>query len=172
MIAYTQRRPIIWSAAAHHEIPPPRPDEFGYRSYVGVPLVDDGTVVAIVEAVDFIQADQIDRHVTVIEQRLSSVGKVTAVEAEQVPVQAEPVATHGLTETSILDLVLRPPLDPEDIIEVSPQEWMLINQLNGELPLSETALAAGLATPQAITAAATLLERGLIKVGRENRRRG
>jgi GAF domain-containing protein len=172
MIAYTQRRPIIWSAAAHHEIPPPRPDEFGYRSYVGVPLVDDGAVVAIVEAVDFTQADQIDRHVTVIEQRLSSLGKVTAIETQQTPVQAEPIVTHGLTETTILDIVLRPPLDPDDVIEVSPQEWMLINELNGERPLSETAVAAGLATPQAITTAAALLERGLIRVGRENRRRG
>src|SRR5215212_5779995 len=30
MIAFSQRRPFIWSGTVQHEIPPPRPDEFGY----------------------------------------------------------------------------------------------------------------------------------------------
>ncbi|MFL5762083.1 MAG: GAF domain-containing protein [Thermomicrobiales bacterium] len=176
MIAFSQRRPVIWSGTVQHEIPPPRPDEFGYRSYLGVPFVNGGNVVAIVEAVDFAQADHINQHVAVVEQRLSILGQVGPVEAQIVPVEAPPEPppppTHGLTEETVLDLVLRLPLDPDDALEVAPLEWMLINQLNGERSLSENAVAAGLGTPEAILVAAVLLERGLVKVGRENRRRG
>jgi hypothetical protein len=176
MAIFTQRRSMVWNATSRHEIPPPRPDEFGYRSYVGAPLINDGEVVAVVEAVDFAQADQVERHLSVVEARLSTLGNVNPVDTPRTPTQTvsppPEASTHGLTEETVLDLVLRPSIDPDSVIEIAPQEWMLVNQLNGERPLSESASAAGLATQQAISVAALLLERGLIKIGRENRRRG
>jgi GAF domain-containing protein len=174
MIAYAQRRSIIWSPTSNHEIPTPRPDEFGYDSYVGVPLLKGGEVVAVVEAVDFENADDLDRYVGTIEKRLSSIGAIEAA-ASDLPTAAPsppPPPTHGLTEASVLDLVLRPPIDPDAIIEVSPEEWNLLNQLNGERPLEENARAAGVSPAYAISIAAVLLGRGLIKEGREERRRG
>jgi hypothetical protein len=139
-------------------------------------LINGGEVVAIVEAVDFAQADQVEQHLSVVETRLSSLGKVDPIDTPRTPTQTvspPPAApTHGLTEETVLDLVLRPSMNQDAVIEIAPQEWMLINQLNGERQLSETATAAGLSTQQAISVAAVLLERGLIKIGRENRRRG
>jgi len=173
MVSFSQRKTIVWSATGKQNLSAPRPDEFGYRSYVGVPLVNDGVVSAIVEAVDFAKPDEIDRFVTVIEQRFSSLGRAGMVEsARATTVQPESVPTHGLTEASVLDLVLRPPYESDAVIEISPQELQLITHLNGDRSLSETATAAGLAASQAITLAAKLLDRGLVKVGRENRRRG
>jgi hypothetical protein len=176
MAVFTQRRSLVWNGVSRHEIPQPRPDEFGYRSYVGAPLLSGGEVVAIVEAVDFAQADQVERHLSVVETRLSSLGKVETADSPRTSTQtvspAPAASTHGLTEETVLDLVLRPSMEPDEVIEIAPQEWMLINQLNGERPLAETASAAGLPTQQAISVAALLLERGLIKIGRENRRRG
>jgi len=174
MIAFSQRRPIVWSPTSTHDIPSPRPDEFGYDSYVGVPLLKAGQVVAVVEAVDFEKSDQLDRHVSAIEKRMTSLGTIEQVDTG--PPAAAPVpataTTHGHTDASVLDLVLRPPIDPDAVIEVSPDEWNLINQLNGERKLAENARAAGMEPSHAITVAAVLLERGLIKEGRENRRRG
>jgi GAF domain-containing protein len=172
MIAFSQRRAIVWSPTSDHEIPSPRPDEFGYDSYVGVPLLKAGEVVAVVEAVDFEQTENLDRHVVAIEKRLSSLGTLDQSAPAAAPASPAPPPTHGLTDDSVLDLVLRPPIDPDAVIEVSPDEWNLINQLNGERPLAENARAAGIAPAQAITVAAVLLQRGLIREGRENRRRG
>jgi hypothetical protein len=174
MIAFTQRRSIVWSPTSNHEIPSPRPDEFGYDSYVGVPLLKAGEVVAVVEAVDFEQSDHLDRYVGAIEKQMASLGRIEQTAFDQPAAAPSPAAplTHGLTEASVLDLVLRPPIDPDAVIEVSPDEWNLINQLNGERQLAENARAAGMEPSQAITVAAVLLGRGLIREGRENRRRG
>jgi hypothetical protein len=77
-----------------------------------------------------------------------------------------------LTEASVLDLVLRPPIDPDALIEILPDEWNLLNQLNGQRTLGVNARTIGMAPAQVITVAASLLERGLVREGREERRRG
>ncbi|MER3438669.1 MAG: hypothetical protein C4346_14360, partial [Chloroflexota bacterium] len=78
---------------------------------------------------------------------------------------------QGLDEAVVLDLVLQPPGDPDAVFEISPQEWALLNQLNGERSLGMAAAAAGMSLSVATTVATSLLERGLIRIGREDRRR-
>jgi GAF domain-containing protein len=177
MLAFTQRRSIVFGPASGQDLPSPRPDEFGYHSYIGVPVLNGGEVIAVVEAVDFEQTDHLDLHVGAIEKLMAMLCKIEQAPVPDKPAPAEqpmppPPPTHGLSEASVLDLVLRLQLNSDAVIEISPDEWKLLNQLNGERPLSEIAQAAGKSPEQAISIAASLLGRGLIKEGREHRRRG
>jgi hypothetical protein len=67
--------------------------------------------------------------------------------------------------------VPRPPCDPDDPFTIAPDEWRLLFHLDGE-QTREAAAVTGLAPQFAATVAAQLLERGLIRLGKETRRRG
>jgi GAF domain len=171
MVAYHQKRPVMLAADRPHEPSLPLPSDLGFRSYLGVPVVSEGEVVAVIEAVDLARADDLERNAAALEQAVAAVAEALAADRRRHGWRPPGTPAHDLTETAILDLVLRPPVGADDTFEVSPQEWLLLNQLNGERPLVDAATAAGIQFGVASTVAASLLERGLIRVGRENRRR-
>jgi hypothetical protein len=171
MSAYHQRRPLMLSPDRPQEPSVPRPSELGFTSYLGVPVVSGDDVVAVVEAIDVARTEDLDRYASSLEQAVAAVAETLAAESRRHGWRPSGSPSHGLTETTVLDLVLRPPVEADDTFEVSPQEWLLLNQLNGERTLEAVATAAGIQFGVASTVAASLLERGLIRVGREHRRR-
>lgn len=171
MSAFHQKRALILSADRPHDPSVPRPVDLGLESYLGVPVVSGGDVVAVIEAVDVARVDELERHADALEQAVAALAEALAAESRRHGWRPAGTPSHGLTETTVLDLVLRPPVEADDTFEVSPQEWLILNQLNGERPLGDVAAAAGIQFGIASAVAASLLERGLIRVGRENRRR-
>jgi hypothetical protein len=149
----------------------PRLSELGLKSYLGVPIAVNGTAVAVVEAIDVAQPDNLERYATSLEQSVTVLANRFATEAQRDAWRRVDEPQSGLTEQSVLDLVLRPPGEADDAIEISPAEWAILNQLNGERQLGAIAQASRLATSQVTNLASSLLERGLVRVGRENRRR-
>ena len=79
--------------------------------------------------------------------------------------------THDLGPTTIIDLVLRQPYDAHEAFEVSPAEWSLIANANGERSIKQLADATAMPVGQIISLAGSLIERGLLRTGKENRRR-
>ncbi|MEA2583865.1 MAG: hypothetical protein QOF33_1950 [Thermomicrobiales bacterium] len=171
MSAYHQKRTLILSTDRPHEPSLPRLSDLGLKSYLGVPVVSGGDVVAVIEAVDVGHAEELEQHADALDRAVDALADVLAAESRRHGWRPPNSPSHGLTETTILDLVLRPPIEADDTFEVSPQEWQILIQLNGERPLGEAATAAGIQFGVASTVAASLLERGLIRVGRESRRR-
>jgi hypothetical protein len=171
MSAYHQKRALILSVDRPHEASVPRPSDLGFKSYLGVPVISGGDVVAIIEAVDVARVEEMERHADAIEHAVDALAEALAAESRRHGWRPTGTPSHGLTETTMLDLVLRPPIEADDTFEVSPQEWLILNQFDGDRSLDDVAAAAGLQFGIASTVAASLLERGLIRVGRENRRR-
>jgi hypothetical protein len=171
MSAYHQKRPVLLAADRAPEPSLPHLGDLGIKSYLGMPVVSGGDVVAVLEAVDVARAEDLDRYAATLKQAVAEVAEALAAESRKHGWRPGGSPTHGLTETTVLDLVLRPPVETDDSFEVSPQEWLILNQLNGERPLEEVAAAAGIQFGVVSTVAASLLERGLIRVGREHRRR-
>lgn len=171
-IAFAQKRSLLLGPDRPHAIPAPRVTELGFRSYLGLPLVNAGEVVAVLEAVDVAQSELLERYAANLEPTVAALAEAFASERRRVGLRPQQSPQHGLTGEAVLDLVLRPPIDQDATIELAPTDWALLHRLNGERPLLDAASAAGLALPHAIATAAALLERGLIRIGRENRRRG
>jgi GAF domain-containing protein len=171
MSAYHQKRALILSPDRPHEPAVPRPSDLGFKSYLGVPVVNGGEVVAVIEAVDVARVEEIERHADAIEQAVDALAEALAAESRRHGWRPTGTPSHGLTETTILDLVLRPPIEADDTFEVSPQEWVILNQFDGNRSLDDVATAAGLQFGVASAVAASLLERGLVRIGRESRRR-
>jgi hypothetical protein len=172
MSAYLQRRTFILSADRPHEPSVPRPADLGFTSYLGVPVVSNDDVVAVIEAIDVSQSDDLDHLAAELEQAVDAVAEALAEESRRHGWHPSASPARALSETTVLDLVLRPSIDTDDTFEVSPQEWLLLNQLDGDLNLGDVATNAGIKFGVAATVAASLLERGLIRVGKEARRRG
>jgi hypothetical protein len=169
--AYEQMRPIALSADHPSDPALPQLSELGLKSYLGVPIVMSGTPVAIIEAIDVSQTENLDHYAEALEQSVSSLANRFATDAQRDAWQRSDSPNSGLTEQSVLDLVLRPPADADDTVEISPPEWAILNQLNGERTLGAVAKEAGMSANQVTGLASSLLERGLVRVGRENRRR-
>lgn len=149
----------------------PQLAELGLKSYIGVPIVTNETAVAVVEAIDVAQSDNLERYATALEQAVTSLANRFATETQRDAWNRSDRPDSGLTDQSVLDLVLRPPGELDDTIEISPAEWAILNQLNGERSLGAIAQASRLPVSQVTSLASSLLERGLVRVGRENRRR-
>jgi hypothetical protein len=164
-------RPVMLSA--DHPVDPGLPplSELGLKSYLGVPIVIEGRAVAIVEAIDVAQPDNLDQYATSLEQAVTSLANRFATDAQREAWDRSIRPDQGLTEQSVLDLVLRSPGDVDGTIEITLPEWSLLNQLNGEHPLAAVAQETGMSIAQVTRLASSLLERGLLRIGRENRRR-
>ena len=67
--------------------------------------------------------------------------------------------------------MLRQPYEVDETFEVSPAEWSVLNGINGDRPLRAVAEQASMPISQVLTTTAAMLERGLIRLGKENRRR-
>lgn len=169
--AYSRSRPTMLSSDTPTDPSLPALSELGYDSYLGLPVMISGQTVALVEAVDVSQPDQMDRYVETLDRAVGALADRLALESDSGSWSQNGSAEKGLAETAQLDLVLRPPVETDDTFEITPPEWSVINQLDGERPLSAVAAALGMPFPQVSRIASSLLERGLIRLGRENRRR-
>lgn len=172
MSTYLHKRTLILAADRPHEPSVPRPSDLGFTSYLSVPIVSNDDVVAVIEAIDVSQTDDLDHIASELEQAVDALAEALAEESRRHGWKPSASPARGLTETTVLDLVLRPAIDADETFEVSPQEWLLLNQLDGDLNLGDVATNAGIQFGVAATVAASLLERGLIRVGKETRRRG
>jgi hypothetical protein len=173
MVAYVQKRPVLLGPDRPHEIPAPHPEELGFRSYLGLPLLAEQTVVAVLEAVDVAQSELLEGYADSLTEAMAPLVDSLRGDAGHLP-GLRPAGTPdlGLTDETVLDLVLRPSLDQDDAFEVPGEAWPLLVKLDGRRPLAEAAAAAGIPTPRARATAAALLERGLLRIGPETRRRG
>lgn len=169
--AYGRSRPTVLSLDQPADPALPTLSELGYRSYLGVPVVVSGQTVALVEAVDVSHSGQIDRYLDALDKAAGALADRLAFETNTGAWSPNGGAGKGLTESSQLDLVLRPPVEDDEPFEIAPAEWSVINQLDGERPLGAVAASLGMPFPQVSRIAASLLERGLVRHGRENRRR-
>jgi hypothetical protein len=169
--AYGRSRPTVLSMDQPTDPALPKLSELGYKSYLGVPVVVSGQTVALVEAIDVSQPEQIDRYLDALDKAVGAMADRLAFESNTGSFSPNGGSDKGLTESAQLDLVLRPPVDGDDTLEVAPAEWSVINQLDGERPLGAVAASLGMPFPQVSRIVASLLERGLIRYGRENRRR-
>jgi hypothetical protein len=181
MIAFNGRRPLLFGPDRPFDTVPAgqitAPAELGIKSYLGLPLLAGPDVVAVLEIVNVAQPDLLERHMQTLEPALDQLTMALTEEAqvEQADGWASPApasATDGLDLNEVCDLVLRPGGDPDDPFEVVPDEWKLLLQLDGERTLADAAERAQLAPSAAAITAARLLEKGLIRLGRESRRRG
>jgi|GEM_PF-1824550 len=172
MAAYSQKRTLILSTDRAHDPTLPRPADLGIRNYLSVPVLSDDDVVAVIEAVDVSLSDDLDHLAAELGQAVNALADALAAEGRRHGWSPSDSPARGLNETTILDLVLRPSIDTDDPFEVSPQEWLLLNQLDGDLQLGDVATNVGIQFGVAATVAASLLQRGLIRVGKETRRRG
>ena len=179
MAAYLERRPVVFGPE-HPFAPPPfpvsPPSNLGIRSYLGLPLLIGSEVVAVLEVVNVANPDLIDRHLTGLEPALVQLTLALADEARTAQADGwasqAPSAPVALELTTVCDLVLRPTGDPDEPFTVAPDEWRLLLHLDGTRTIESAASAAGLAPQAAANVAARLLERGLIRLGKEPRRRG
>jgi hypothetical protein len=181
MVAYNAQRPIVIRPDRPLDVAPPFPIadplDLGIKSYLGLPLMAGPDVFAVLEVVNVAQPDLIDRHIQSLEPALDQLTLALTDDARS----DQPDSWTGPAPTSapsavdldaVCDLVLRPAGDPDEPFEVVPDEWKLLLYLDGERTLAAAAEQAQLAPAVAAVTAARLLDMGLIRLGRENRRRG
>lgn len=169
MAAYRRKGRVLLSEDRDRDPDLPDLSELGVRSYVAVPIVDGAQVIGVVEAVDVADVDGMDAYAESLEQAVALLATNIGAESRSSTWQpVESVPSH-LSENAVFDLVLRPPVDVDDTMEITPTEWALLNQLNGERSIAQVAAIAGVTPQQVMSVAAKLLERGLIRSGRESR---
>lgn len=155
-----------------HDVPDgDRLRELGIHSYLSVPVLVSGSTVAVMEAIDIAEPDQMDHYAGLMEEAVAGLGQRLADESEATAFKDTGSSQLGLSPDSVLDLVLRQPYEVDESFEVSPNEWAVLNHLNGERKLSEVAQLGKISVTQASAVANALVERGLVRFGRENRRR-
>ena len=145
--------------------------ELGIQSYLSVPVLVSGSTVAVMQAIDITEPDQMDHDAGLMEEAVTGLGQRLADESEATEFKDTGSSQLGLSPDSVLDLVLRQPHEVDESFEVNPNEWAVLNHLNGERKLSEVAQLATNTVTQASAVANALVERGLVRFGRENRRR-
>jgi hypothetical protein len=158
-------------ADSDHDPALPRLSELGIKTYLGVPIVVSGRSIAVVEAVDIAQPDDLEIHASTLETAVAQLADRLATESQRDIWQGSDAPGNKLTDSTVLDLVLRPENESDEPIEITPAEWSILHGLDGERQLGAVAQAAGLSFTQAAALAESLLERGLARIGRENRRR-
>lgn len=145
--------------------------EIGIRTYLGVPVKHASSVVGVVEVVDVNAPEHLARHAEAVGQAVALLGEHLGRDGSSSLSRSGPHEASGLSDTAILDLVLRPPIDIDATIQIAPGDWAILNQIDGERQLRQVAEAAGISVPQAAIIADQLIERGLVRHGRESRRR-
>lgn len=171
--AFDQKRPILADDRNHLPIAGPGVAELGIASYVCVPVISGGRVVAAMEAVDLPEDEELEHYSGLLETTVATLANglddgANEVEEHTVDGQGN---THDLGPTTVVDLVLRQPYDADEAFEVSPAEWSLIANANGERSIKQLADATAMPVGQIISLAGALIERGLLRTGKENRRR-
>lgn len=142
----------------------------GLRSYLSVPVLVAESTVAVMEAIDIAEPDQLDHYAGLLEAAVAGLGQRLAAESKA-PEIADPGSTRSrVSPDSVLDLVLRQPYEVDESFEVRPGEWAVLNHLNGERPLSEVARLGGISVAQASAVANVLVERGLVRFGHQSAR--
>ena len=172
MVIYAQKRPLLLAPDRPPDVAAPGVADLGFRSYLGLPLLAAERVVGVLEAVDVAHSDLLEGYATTLEPTVGTLAAALGQESSDGPELRSRALPRGVPETTVLDLVLRPPVDQEDAFEVDAEAWVLLAELDGERALGGIAAGAGLRLPRASAIAAGLLERGLIRTGREDRRRG
>lgn len=171
VVACDRKAAVTLSVDRSYDPALPQLSELGLKSYLGVPIILNGNAVAVVEAIDVSQPDDMDRHAVTIEQAVSALADRLASEGHAQTWNRSGGGANRLNEQTVLDLVLRLPVEIDDGVEVSPAEWSILHQLNGERTLGHVAHSVGMTMAQVEHIATTLLDRGLARIGRENRRR-
>lgn len=145
--------------------------DLGLRSYIGVPIIAEGSVVGVIEAVDVLPVEDLPNAASMLEELVAPFGPRLIEEEAAASASTTGSNPLGLQADTMLDLVLRQPYEQDDTFEVTPAEWEVLNYLNGDRTLAEVAVMAALPLDKATAIAGQLVERGLARVGRENRRR-
>lgn len=171
MVACDRKSSVTLSVDHSYDPALPQLSELGLKSYLGVPIILNGNAVAVIEAVDVAQIDDLDRHAATLEQAAVALADRLASEGNAQTWNRSGGGANRLGEQTVLDLVLRLPVEIDDGIEVSPAEWSILHQLNGERTLGTVAQASGMTYAQVDQLATALLDRGLARIGKENRRR-
>lgn len=169
--AWERCAPVVMGSDTPFDPALPRLSELGLKTYLGVPIVAAGRSVAVVEAIDIAKPEDLELHVTTLEKAVSALGDRLAPESQRDAWRGSDIPGNALTENSVLDLVLRPLVDDDGAVEITPAEWALLHLVDGERKLGPVAQAAGITLPQATAVAESLLNRGLVRMGREDRRR-
>lgn len=172
-LSFEQRRPVLYDTNDHAPQSGPELANIGIRSYLGVPILADGRAVAVIEAVDVNQTGELEFYSSQIEESASSLAQRLGDESTHVDeVPDLPGANRtDLNADSVLDLVLRQPYEVDETFEVAPNEWAILNHVDGERSIKAVADKASMPVSQVIALSAALVDRGLIRIGRENRRR-
>src|SRR6476469_480288 len=172
-VSFEQRRPVLYDSRDQRPETGPSLPDLGLRSYLGVPVLADGRAVAVIEAVDVNQTGDLEHYSAQLEETASTIAQRLDDQNKQVDeIQARPGSGDlELSSDAVVDLVLRQPYEVDETFEVAPAEWSVLNGVNGDRPLRAVAEQANMPISQVLATSAALLERGLIRLGKENRRR-
>ncbi len=172
-MSFDQRRPVLYDDQGHSPKSGPDLAELGLRSYLGVPILADGRAVAVIEAVDVNQTGELEYYSTQIEEAAASLAQRLNDENSHVDETPDVPGSSrlDLNAESVLDLVLRQPYETDETFEVAPNEWSILNFVNGDRTIKGVAEKASMPISQVIAVSAALVDRGLIRIGKENRRR-
>jgi GAF domain-containing protein len=171
-LSFEQRRPVLFDAR-HKKDGAPNLSEIGLHSYLGVPVLADGRSVAVIEAVDVNQTGELEFYSSQLEETAATLAQRLDDQNKQVEEShVQPgSADLELSADSVVDLVLRQPYEVDETFEVAPTEWAVLNCVNGERQLRAIAEQASMPISQVVSVTTALIERGLIRIGKENRRR-
>ena len=171
--AFDQKRPFLLDDNGHSPAVGPGAGEYGLSSYISIPVMSGGKPVAVIEAVDVRQTSDLEYYSAQLEESATTLAPgLDAGDAEPDESTSAPTGTHGdLTANSIIDLVLRQPYDVDDAFEITSLEWVVVANATGDRTIKAVADATAMPVSQVISLAATLIDRGLLRTGKENRRR-
>lgn len=173
MVVFHSHRTLLLGPGRTHEIPPPRVNDPDWRSYLGLPLLSANEAIGVLEVVDLERPEALDDHERTVRSMIAPLLEALRGDvADRLDASRWLDATDdGIDGETVLDLVLRPPVEPEATIQIDGEVWPLLYALNGERSLLEAAAAANLPPVRARVIAAELRNRGLLRMGREARRR-
>lgn len=171
--SFEQRRPILFDNDSHAPLSGPALSDIGLRSYLGVPVLSGGRPVAVLEAVDVNQTGELEYYSSQMEESASVLAQRLDDHSNDVEEHTHSAGSSQLelTGESIVDLVLRQPYELDETFEISPTEWTVLNGANGERKIKALAELVSMPISQVVAVSTALIERGLLRVGKENRRR-
>ncbi|HQY30358.1 MAG TPA: GAF domain-containing protein [Thermomicrobiales bacterium] len=171
-VAFDQKRPFLVNDGEHVPVSGPGAIDLGMSSYVSVPIMSGNRAVAVMDAVDVNDTADLTYYSAQMEQAVSSLADGLDEGGGEGEEHSNPASgnAHDLVPESIVDLVLRQPYDVDEAFEITPSEWALIAQTNGERSIKLLAETTAMPVGQVVSIASTLIERGLLRIGKENRR--
>jgi hypothetical protein len=172
-VSFEQRRPVIYDTNDHAPQNGPDLGQMGLRSYLGVPILSDGRAVAVIEAVDVKETAELEFFSTQLEETASSLAQRLGDQTATADVVQDDSgsARPDVNADTVLDLVLRQPYEVDETFEVAPNEWAILSYVDGDRSIKSVAEKASMPVSQVIALSGAMIDRGLIRIGRENRRR-